>query len=56
MLKVCSGVTDEREKDGGTRALVGLWSEGLRTMGAPLFAKCSSVCSWFKPGGFVVVY
>ena len=35
MLKVCSGVTNEKEKDGGARGLVGLWSkrregQGLR--------------------------
>ena len=56
MLEICSGVTNEREKDGGTRGSVGLWLKGPRAMGAPLCAKCSSVCSWFEPGGFVVVY
>ena len=55
MLEVCSGVTNEKEKDGGTRASVGLWSEGLRVTGAPLCAKCSSVCLWFEPGGSVAV-
>ena len=49
MLKVCSGVTNEKEKDGGTRASVGLWSEGLRVTGAPLCAKCLSMCSRFEP-------
>ena len=56
MLEVCSGVTNEKEKDGGTRGPVGLWSEGPRVTGAPLCAKCSSVCLWFEPGGSVVVY
>ena len=56
MLEVCSGVTNENEKDGGTRGPVGLWSEGPRVMGAPLCAKCSSVFSRFEPGGSVVVY
>ena len=55
MLKVCSGVTNEKEKDGGARSLVGLWSEGPRVTGAPLCAKCLSVCSAFEPGGSVVV-
>ena len=40
---------------GGTRGPVGLWSEGPRVTGAPLCAKCSSVCSRFEPGGSVVV-
>ena len=56
MLEVCSGVTNEKEKDGGTRGPVRLWSEGPRVMGAPLCAMCSSVCSRFEPGGSVVVY
>ena len=56
MLEVCSGVTNEKEKDGGTRGLVGLWLEGLRVTGAPLGAMCSSVCSRFESGGSVVVY
>ena len=30
MLEVCCGVTNGREKDGGTRGPVRLWSEGLR--------------------------
>ena len=41
---------------GGTRGLVGLWSEGPRVMGAPLCAMCSSMCSRFEPGGSIVVY
>ena len=56
MLEVCSGVTNEKKKDGGTRGLVGLWSEGPRVTGAPLCAKCSGVCSRFEPDGSVVVY
>ena len=55
MLEVCSGVINE-EKDGGTRGLVRLWSEGPRVIGALLCAKCSSVCLWFEPSGSVVVY
>ena len=56
MLEVCCGVTNEKEKDGGTRGPIGLWSEGPRVTGAPLCAVCSSVCSRFEPGGSVVVY
>ena len=56
MLEVCYGVTNGREKDGGARGSVGLWSKGLRVTRAPLCAKCSSMCSRFEPGGSVVVY
>ena len=56
MLEVCSGVTNEKEKDGGTRGPVGPWSEGSRVTGALLCAKCLSVCLRFEPGGSVVVY
>ena len=56
MLEVCSGVTNEKEKDGGTRGSVELWSVGPRVTGAPLCAKCSSVCSRFEPGGSAIVY
>ena len=55
MLEVCSGVTNEKEKGRGTRGPVGLWSEEPRVTGAPLCAKCLSVCSCFEPGGSVVV-
>ena len=55
MLKVCCGVTNEREKDGGARGLVGLRSEGPRVTGAPLCAKCLSMRSWFEPSGSAVV-
>ena len=56
MLEVCSGVTNEKEKYGGTRSPIGLWLEGLRATGAPLCAMCSSMCSRFEPGGSIVVY
>ena len=56
MLEVCSGVTNEKERDRGTRGPVGLWSEGPKAMGAPLYAKCLSVCSWFEPGGSAIMY
>ena len=56
MLEVCSGVTNKKEKDEGTRGTVGLWSEGPRATGAPLCAMCSSVCLRFEPDGSVVVY
>ena len=44
MLEVCCGVTKGREKDGGARGPVRLWSKGPRVMGAPLCAKCSNIC------------
>ena len=56
MLEVCSIVTNEKEKDGGSRGLVGLWSEGPRVMGAPTCAECLSVCSRFEPSGSAVVH
>ena len=56
MLKICSGVTKEKEKDGGTRGSVELLSEGPRVMGALLCAKCSSMYLWFEHGGSIVVY
>ena len=43
MLKVCSGVTNEKEKDGGARGPVELWSEGPRVTGAPTCAGYSSM-------------
>ena len=55
MLEVCSGVTNEKEKDGGMRGPIGLWLEGPRVMEALLCAMCSSVCLRFEPGGSVVV-
>ena len=54
--KFAVGLQMEGRKMGGTRGPVELWSEGPRVTGAPLYAKCSSVCSWFEPGGSVVVY
>ena len=53
--KFAVGLQMRRRKMGGARSLAGLWSEGPRVMGAPLCAKCSSVCSRFDPGGSVVV-
>ena len=56
MLEICSGVTNEKEKDGGvTGGSVRLWLEESRVTRAPLCAKCLSMCSWFEPGGSVVV-
>ena len=54
--KFVVGLQTRRRKIGGTRGPVGLWLEGPRATGAPLCAKCSSVCSWFKPGGSAIVY
>ena len=53
--KFAVGLQTRRRKIGGTRGPVRLWSEGPRATGAPLYAKCSSVCSRFEPGGSVVV-
>ena len=53
--KFAVGLQMRRRKMGGTRGLVGLWSEGPRVMGAPLCAKCLSVCSRFEPDGSAVV-
>ena len=53
--KFAVGLQTRRRKMGGTRGLVGLWLEGPRVTGAPLCAKCLSVCLWFEPGGSVVV-
>ena len=55
MLKVYSGVTNEKEKDGGYKRSGQLWSEGLRATGATLLAKCSSVCLRSEPGGSMVM-
>ena len=43
MLEVCCGITNRREKDGGVRGPIGLWSEGPRVTGAPACAKYLSV-------------
>ena len=56
MLEVCSGVTNEKEKDGGYKRSVGLWFEGSRVTRTLLCAKCSSIWSWFESGGSIVVY
>ena len=53
--KFVVGLQMRMRKMGGTRGSVGLRSKGPRVTGAPLRAKCSSVCSWFEPGGFAVV-
>ena len=55
MLEVCCGVTNGREKDWGTRGLIGLWSKGPRVTGAPLCAKCLSVCSKFEHSDSAIV-
>ena len=54
--KFAVGLQTEGRKMGGARDPVGLRSEGSRVTGAPLCAKCSSMCLWFEPGGSVVVY
>ena len=38
--KFAMGLQTEGRKMGGIRGLVGLWSEGPRVTGAPLYAKC----------------
>ena len=53
--KFAVGLQTEGRNMEGTRDPVELWSEGPRVTGAPLCAKCSSVCSRFEPGGSVVV-
>ena len=55
MLEVCSGVINEKEKDGVYKRSGWLWSEVPRAIGAMLRAKCSSVCLRSEPGGSVVV-
>ena len=45
------GLQMKGRKMGGARGPVGLWSKGLRVMGAPLCAKCLSVCSRSEPSG-----
>ena len=49
------GYKRKGERWGDTRGTARLWSEGPRVIGAPLCAKCSSVCSRFEPGGSVIV-
>ena len=55
MLEVCSGVTNEKEKDGVYERSGRLQSEGPRATGATLRAKCSSMCLRSVPCGSVVV-
>ena len=43
--KFAMGLQTRGRKMGGTRGPVELWTEGPRVMGAPLCAKCSSMCS-----------
>ena len=49
------GLQTEGRKMGGTRGPVGLRSKGPRVTGAPLYDKCSSVCSRFEPSGSAIV-
>ena len=53
--KFAVGLQTEGRKMRGTGGSVELWSEGPRVMGAPLCAKCSSVCSRFEPSGSVAM-
>ena len=53
--KFAVGLQTEGRKMGGTRGPVGLWFEGPRVTGAPVYAKCSSMCLWFEPSGSIVV-
>ena len=55
MLEVCSWVTNEKEKDGGYKRSGRALVREAESTGAPLYAKCSSVCLWFEPDGSVVV-
>ena len=55
MLEDCSGVTNEKKKDGVYKRSSQLRSEGPRATGASLRAKCSSVRLRFEPGGSTVV-
>ena len=55
VLEVCNGVTNEKEKDGVYERSGRLRSEGPRATGAPLWAKCSSMCLRSEPSGSMVV-
>ena len=55
MLKVCSGVTNEKEKDGGYKRSGRTLVKGAESDGTPLCVECLSMCSWFEPRGSVVV-
>ena len=49
MLEACSGVTNEKQKDGVCKRSSRLWSKGPRVTGAPTCAKCSNICSvWLR--------
>ena len=52
--KFALGLQTEGRKMGDTRGPVRLRSEGTRAMGAPLCAKCLSMCSRFEPSGSAV--
>ena len=53
--KFAVGLQTRRRKMEGTRGPVGLWSEEPRVTGAPLCAKCLSMCSRLEPSGSAVV-
>ena len=53
--KSAVGLQTRGRKKGCTRGPVGLRPEGPRATGAPLRAKCSSVCLRSEPDGSVVV-
>ena len=53
--KFAVGLQTRMRRMGGTKGPVRLRSKGLRATGAPLRAKCSSVCLRSEPGGSVVV-
>ena len=54
MLKVYSGVTNEREKDGMYKRSGRLQPEGPRVIGTSLRARCSSMCLRSELGGSMV--
>lgn len=55
MLEVSYRVTNGRDKDGGYKRFGQTLVGRAKSDGAPLCAKCSSVCSRFELGGSVVV-
>ena len=55
MLEVCSGVTNEREKDGVYKRSGRLQPEGQRVTGTSLRARCSSMCLRLELGGSAVM-
>ena len=52
----CSKFVVGLQTEGRKMGVQEVRSKGLRVMGAPLCAKCFSVCSWFEPSGSIVVY